>query len=148
MSDKSEPKANKLIVYGTPVCPMVPPVRNLLKRAEVDYDYVDISRDQAAREVVLGINGGNQSVPTLVFPDGETMTEPSNRALRSALETRGHTVAAQSIGGQAMVWMQNPALMIGGVALLGIGLMRGDTVSIGLGAVFLVANIAGRLLNR
>ena len=37
----------------------------------------DIERDPAEAEIVMRVNGGNQTVPTVVFPDGEAMTNPS-----------------------------------------------------------------------
>jgi len=38
---------------------------------------VDIERDPAAAEYVMSVNGGNQTVPTVVFPDGSVMVNPS-----------------------------------------------------------------------
>lgn len=81
-----------IIVYGTPTCPMVPPVRAALNQSGAAYEYVDISRDVTARERVRMINAGYESVPTLVFPDGSTLTEPSSRALLSHLQARGYRV--------------------------------------------------------
>ncbi len=42
---------------------------------------INVEEDPAAMATVLRLNGGYQSVPTLVFPDGSTMTEPTNREL-------------------------------------------------------------------
>jgi mycoredoxin len=38
---------------------------------------VDIERDPDAAEYVMSVNGGNQTVPTVVFPDGSVMVNPS-----------------------------------------------------------------------
>ncbi len=38
---------------------------------------VDIEHDPAAARFVMGVNGGNQTVPTVRFPDGSTMTNPT-----------------------------------------------------------------------
>ena len=83
-------------LYGHAACPMVPPVRAILNGAGVAYDYVDIHRDDAGREHVRQINGGNESVPTLVFPDGSTLTEPSTDALQRKLHTLGYKVPLTS----------------------------------------------------
>ena len=83
---------SKIIVYGTPICPMVAPIRSVLDRAEAIYEYVDISRDAQARETVRAINHGNESVPPLRFPDGSTLTEPSTGQLAAKLTTIGYTV--------------------------------------------------------
>ncbi len=80
----------KILVYGRPYCAMVPPVRKLLERAEVDYEYTDIWEDEEAAARVRRINQGNETVPTLVFPDGATMTEPSLRELLGKLAEMGY----------------------------------------------------------
>jgi len=84
--------SEKIIVYGTPVCPMVPPVRGMLSQSHVDYDYIDISKDSPSRERVRQINSGNESVPTIEFPDGTTLTEPSMGELERKLKTLGYEV--------------------------------------------------------
>jgi mycoredoxin len=46
---------------------------------------VDIEQDPAAAEFVMSVNGGNQTVPTIVFPDGTTMVNPSAAQVRERL---------------------------------------------------------------
>lgn len=83
---------NPLVVYGHPACPQLPPVLGLLKSANVDYTYVNIHQDDVARARVRTINEGYESVPTLVFPDGSTLTEPSAGQLTRKLHTYGYRV--------------------------------------------------------
>lgn len=52
------------------------------------YAYIDISRDRAAATKVEG----NESVPTLVFPDGSSLTEPTAGQLKRKLESLGYRV--------------------------------------------------------
>ncbi len=92
MSDVVE-QSDQLIVYGRPNCPMVPPVLGLLNTAKVPFSYVNISEDWDARERVRAINGGNESVPTLVFRDGSTLTEPGVGSLREKLREQGYDTA-------------------------------------------------------
>jgi len=47
----------------------------------VAYDYVNIEEDDDAAEYVVKLNNGSQSVPTIVFPDGSVLVEPSAREL-------------------------------------------------------------------
>ena len=82
----------KIILYGHPTCPMLPPVWAMLKRSRVDFDYINIHQDTAARQRVRTINDGQESVPTLVFPDGSTLTEPSAGVLRAKLIENGYPV--------------------------------------------------------
>jgi len=62
----------------------------VLDQAGIEYEYVDIRQDAYARERVQSINHGYESVPTLVFPDGSTLTEPSSRELRAKLVALGN----------------------------------------------------------
>ncbi|HCI78423.1 MAG TPA: glutaredoxin-like protein [Ktedonobacter sp.] len=47
----------------------------------IAYDYIDIEQDEQAAEYVVQVNGGSRSVPTIVFPDGSVLVEPSARQL-------------------------------------------------------------------
>jgi mycoredoxin len=85
--------SDKIIVYGHPACLMVGPVLGMLKQSQADYEYINIHQDPDARERVRVINRGNESVPTLVFPDGSTLTEPSVGQLKAKLEGTGHRVS-------------------------------------------------------
>ena len=81
-----------ITVYGHPACPMLPPVLGMLKRSKVRFEYVNIHRDTRARQRVREINDGYESVPTLVFPDGSTLTEPASGELKRKLEALGYHV--------------------------------------------------------
>ncbi len=82
----------KLKMYGHPACPQVPPMRGMLNQTNVDYDYINIYQDDTARDLVRSINNGYESVPTFVFPDGSTLTEPSPRQIQHKLEALGYQV--------------------------------------------------------
>lgn len=115
----------KVIMYGTPTCPMVPPVRGMLNRAQAPFDYVNIAEDAEGKGIVMAINDGNASVPTLVFPDGSTLTEPSTAVLRKKLESLGYKVP------QPTLWQSlrdNPFFSIVGTAMLLFGLYDGNWV--------------------
>lgn len=90
---------DKIILYGSSVCPMVRPIQAMLKRANVDFEYIDILGNSAALQRVREINQGYESVPTLVFLDGSTITEPTRKALRMKLENLGYPVPSA-------IWIQ------------------------------------------
>jgi mycoredoxin len=46
---------------------------------------VDIDKEPLAARTVLALNGGYRTVPTIVFPDGRVLVEPSRRQLDEAL---------------------------------------------------------------
>ena len=105
--------SEKIIVYGHPFCPMVLPVLKMLESSNVDFEYSNIHQDLEARERVTEINNGNESVPTLVFPDGSTLTEPSSGALKSKLEEFGYTVPVK-----AQVYGNAPMIIFGIIIFL------------------------------
>ena len=45
---------------------------------------IDIEDDPDAADIVMAVNGGNQTVPTLVFPDGSALTNPSLAQVKAA----------------------------------------------------------------
>lgn len=82
----------KIKMYGHSACPQVPPMLGMLKRVGAEYDYINIHKDEAARELVRSINNGYESVPTFVFPDGSTLTEPNAWQITKKLEALNYHV--------------------------------------------------------
>jgi mycoredoxin len=75
-----------LTMYTTPWCGFCRRLKAQLAREGVEMTEVDIERDPAAADYVMTVNGGYQTVPTVVFPDGSTMTNPSARAVIQRLD--------------------------------------------------------------
>jgi mycoredoxin len=83
----------QLTMYTTPWCGFCRNLKNQLARAGIEMAEVDIERDEAAAEFVMSVNGGNQTVPTVVFPDGTALTNPSAAQVKAQLAARaGKTV--------------------------------------------------------
>jgi glutaredoxin-like protein len=72
-------------VYGTTWCPDCVRAKQVFSKHNIRFEWVDISQDADARVYVEKINHGNRSVPTIVFPDGSTLVEPSNKQLEQKL---------------------------------------------------------------
>lgn len=106
---------DKIIFYGHETCPMVPPVWGMLKQSKVDFEYINIHKDEEARQRVIEINQGHEGVPLLVFPDGSTLTEPPPHVLREKLTEHGHRVPWL-----AMVWGYSIQIFIGFFVLLAL----------------------------
>jgi len=66
-----------LTMYTTEWCAFCRRLKSQLARDGITMTEVDIERDPAAAEYVMSVNGGNQTVPTVVFPDGSVMVNPS-----------------------------------------------------------------------
>lgn len=58
-----------------------------MMREDVPFTEVDIEHDADAAHFVENANAGNQTVPTVVFPDGTTMTNPPFKELKAKLES-------------------------------------------------------------
>ena len=72
-------------MYTTSWCGFCFRLKTALKADGIAYTEVDIETDPAAAEFVASVNGGNQTVPTLKFADGSTLTNPSAREVKKKL---------------------------------------------------------------
>ena len=66
-----------LTVYSTPWCGYCYRLKSQLEREGIPHSIVDIQDDAAAARFVMNVNGGNQTVPTVRFPDGSALTNPT-----------------------------------------------------------------------
>jgi mycoredoxin len=73
------------VLYSTTWCGYCFRLKSQLRREQIRFDEVDIEQQPEAAELVASINGGNQTVPTLVFADGSSMTNPSLREVTAKL---------------------------------------------------------------
>jgi mycoredoxin len=72
-------------VYGTRWCLDCLRAKQVLSRHNVKFDWHDIEQDEQACAYVVKVNGGYQSVPTILFPDGSVLVEPANAVLEKKL---------------------------------------------------------------
>jgi len=77
-----------LTMYSTSWCGYCRRLKLQLNEAGIPYREVDIDRDPEAATFVEQANGGNRTVPTVVFPNGRVATNPSFREVRAALAKR------------------------------------------------------------
>jgi len=66
-----------LTMFTTTWCGYCQRLKSQLDRAGIEYAVVDIENEPEGAELVEHANGGNQTVPTLLFDDGSTLTNPS-----------------------------------------------------------------------
>lgn len=64
-------------IYTTSWCPFCASLRQGLARLGVEYTEIDIEEHPETAGIVEGINGGNRTVPTVVYADGSTATNPA-----------------------------------------------------------------------
>ena len=79
------PAPGTVTMYSTPWCGYCHRLRTQLDSAGIAYDVVDIEQQPEAAQLVEALNGGNQTVPTVVFPDGSAATNPSLAQVRERL---------------------------------------------------------------
>jgi mycoredoxin len=75
----------QLTMYTTTWCGFCRNLKRQLAREGIEVREVDIELDAEAAEYVMSVNGGNQTVPTLQFPDGSAMVNPSAAQVRERL---------------------------------------------------------------
>lgn len=72
-------------MYSTTWCGYCKRLKRLMEREGIAYTEVDIEQDPAAADFVMSVNGGNQTVPTVVFPNGGALTNPSIQQVKEQL---------------------------------------------------------------
>jgi mycoredoxin len=76
---------HEIVVYSTTWCSDCRRARRVLDRMGARYRLIDVDQDEAAAERVVHINRGLRVVPTILFPDGTILTEPSDEELAAKL---------------------------------------------------------------
>ena len=77
MTETSTAPVVGFTMYSTPWCGYCHRLKSQLDREGIAFDMVDIEQVPEAVEIVESANGGNQTVPTLVYSDGTAQTNPS-----------------------------------------------------------------------
>jgi len=77
----------KIKMYGAEWCGDCRRSKKFLDSNNVEYNYIDVEADETASEKVIEINGGQRSIPVIIFEDGTHMTEPSDNDLKAKLES-------------------------------------------------------------
>ncbi len=75
-----------IIIYGTSWCWSSKRARGIFEKHNIPFQWIDIDEDEEAARKVMEVNRGNRSVPTIAFPDGSYLVEPSDLELKSRLQ--------------------------------------------------------------
>ena len=79
------PASDTIIMFSTPWCGYCQRLKAQLGREGITFNEIDIENDPAAAAFVESVNGGNQTVPTVVFADGTAMTNPTAKQVKEKL---------------------------------------------------------------
>lgn len=79
------PIPGTITMYSTTWCGYCRRLKTMLDRAGIGYTEVDIEQAPEAARFVMAVNNGNQTVPTVLFPDGSAATNPSLAEVKARL---------------------------------------------------------------
>jgi len=74
-----------ITMYSTDWCPDCRVAKRVFTEQKVEYVEINIEREPSGAEIVRSLNNGNQVVPTINFPDGSILVEPSAAVLKEKL---------------------------------------------------------------
>lgn len=77
---------SNITMYSADWCGDCRRSKRLMDSLNVQYTVIDVEADPSASDKVIEINGGQRSIPVIVFPDGTHLTEPSDNDLKAKLE--------------------------------------------------------------
>jgi mycoredoxin len=79
------PAAGTITMFSTTWCGYCRRLKSQLDREGIGYTEVNIEEVPHAADYVMEVNGGNQTVPTVIFPDGTAATNPSLAEVKARL---------------------------------------------------------------
>jgi mycoredoxin len=79
------PAAGTITMYSTTWCGYCQRLKRQLDREGIGYSEINIEEVDDAAAYVMQVNNGNQTVPTVVFPDGTAATNPSLAEVKARL---------------------------------------------------------------
>ena len=85
MTAAALPDAAPVTMFTTTWCGYCVRLKKLMQREGIEFAEVNIEEDDKAADLVMQANGGNRTVPTLLFADGSALTNPSIDQVKAQL---------------------------------------------------------------
>ena len=85
MNDLYTKKPSQIVMYTTEYCSDCHRAKAFFEANKIEYLRVGIEGNEEAIEFVMNINNGYRSVPTIIFPDGSILVEPSREKLQEKI---------------------------------------------------------------
>ena len=85
MTDLYTKKPSQIVMYVTEYCSDCHRARAFFEANKIEYLRVGLESNEEAIEFVMDINSGYRSVPTIIFPDGSILVEPSREELQKKI---------------------------------------------------------------
>lgn len=71
----------QIVMYSVDWCPDCKRAKAYFEQNQIQHLTVNVDNDTRGADFVKEVNRGSRSVPTIIFPDGSVMVEPSNQQL-------------------------------------------------------------------
>lgn len=84
-----------IILYGTPTCADCFHSRLWLDEHKIPYKDINVAENEELTNYITNLNNGLRKTPTIVFPDGSFLVEPTNKDLEDHLKKLGLTPPTQ-----------------------------------------------------
>lgn len=79
------PDTGSITMFSTPWCGYCKRLKMQLTSAGIEYTEINIEEVEGTAQLVESLNNGNQTVPTVLYPDGSSATNPSLADVQKAL---------------------------------------------------------------
>ena len=77
MADYYTLTPSQIVIYTTDYCADCLRVKKFFEVNSIPYLRIGLEGNEEATEFVVQVNSGYRSVPTIIFPDGTVLVEPS-----------------------------------------------------------------------
>ena len=130
---------SSIMIYGATWCPDCKRAKQFLGEQRIQYNNIDIDEDPKSVIFVEQLNAGKRMIPTIVFPDGEILVEPTNAQLAQKLgiKTEAHHLYYDTIiigggpsGLTAAIYLAREGLDVLVIEKAGVGGQAGVTQTI------------------
>jgi mycoredoxin len=86
VAEVSVAETSEIVMYSTTWCGYCRQLKRQLAEEGIPFSEVNIEKTPGAADFVMSVNGGDRTVPTVLFPDGSTLTNPSLAEVRGRLD--------------------------------------------------------------
>ena len=87
MDDRYNLTPSQIVMYTTPKCSDCLRAKAFFEANHLPFLQIELEGDKQATDFVAMINHGYHTVPTIVFPDGSVLSEPTWKELREKLKS-------------------------------------------------------------
>ena len=79
------PESGTITMFTTTWCGYCTRLKAQLVKAGIGYTEINVEEVEGTSELVMSLNNGNRTVPTILYPDGSSATNPSLAQVQAKL---------------------------------------------------------------